>query len=356
MKFRENPIFGRKVFFVNPPFVVEKKLSEWLKDQEYEVYLIKDYRDAKSVLRYYEHAMCFIFIDDGLSLRGWFNFIKSFEEEELLKSIYIGIMAHKTPEASVQKFIMNLKLPGGYVNLGEEPEVALKQLEGILELNGAKGERKFLSLTCNNLEALTGYIAYGSKLYSMSFENISSIGITCSLPPDLAGMLKKGTILNNVALSLGRWSVITECVVLSVNTMGDKIIAVLLFSLNTPAEVKSSIRRFIYDVLNKHLDTILKQSVQDKFNYSAGSPAAEGAIPDFNAPTEDEKAGDAEPAAEGEKKEEPKAEEAAEPVEEVEEVEEAEEIKEEAPAPAAETEAAPAEDAKPAEADDTGEK
>lgn len=287
MRLRENPIFGRKVFFINPPFMIEKKIAEMLKEQEYEVYLIKNYRDAKSVLRYFENAMCFINIDDDLSLKGWYNFIKSFEDDPQLKSIFFGIMALRTPEATVQKFIINLKLPGGYVPLGLETEEVFKRLDGILQLNGAKGERKYLSLSCNNVEALTGYISYGSKLYAMNFENISSIGITCSLPDELARVLAKNTVLDNVSLSLGRWSVITKCVVLSLNTLNDKVIAILIFTRDTPTEVRSSIRKFIYEVLNKHLNSIIDNSPKDNLEYALlGFSASENSVPDYNAPTE----------------------------------------------------------------------
>lgn len=287
MRLRENPIFGRKVFFINPSFVIEKKVSEALKEQEYEVYLIKSYTDAKYILRNFENAMCFINIDNDLSLKAWFNFIRSFEDDPQLKSIFVGIMAVKTPEASVKKFIMNLKLPGGYIPLDLDSEELIKRITGILELNGAKGNRKYLSLTCNNVEALTGYIAYGSKLYAMRFENISSIGITCSLPNDLSQILKKNTILNNVSLSLGRWSVITQCVVLSVNTLNNEIIAVLLFTRETPSEVKTSIRKFIYEVLNRHLYELTKNAPPDNQNYLISS-GGEG-IPDYDAPTEEDK-------------------------------------------------------------------
>ena len=40
----ENPIIGRKVFFVNPPLYVENYLHLELKLHEYEAYIISDYK------------------------------------------------------------------------------------------------------------------------------------------------------------------------------------------------------------------------------------------------------------------------------------------------------------------------
>jgi len=64
MEYRENPMFGRKVFFLNPPLSIENFVVDGLKDEEYEVYIIREYSLAKPVLKHFENAICFIYIDD----------------------------------------------------------------------------------------------------------------------------------------------------------------------------------------------------------------------------------------------------------------------------------------------------
>lgn len=290
MTFRENPVFGRKVFFIDPPYTIEHKVIEKLKEQEYEVYILKDYTFAKSVLRNFENAICFINIKQQLSLKEWYNYIKSFQYDDTLKSVFLGIMASKVPESSIEKFIMNLKLPGGYIGLdGITPEEITKKISGILEINGAKGKRKYLSLTCSKDEALTGYIAHGNKLFTMTFENISSIGISCFLDNDLSKILVKNTLLTNVSLSLGRWSVITQCIVYSINEMNGKTTALLLFAKGTPKETKDSLRKYIYDVLDKKLQQLIKGSTEDNENYFTMTFPSDGQeTPDYNPPTEED--------------------------------------------------------------------
>lgn len=291
MKFRENPVLGRKVFFIDPPFSVEKKVIEWLRDMEYEIYIIKDYAYAKPILKNCENAICFINIDNQLSLKEWFNFIKSFEFEPELKSIFLGIIASKIPETQVSKFIMNLRLPGGYVHVNPNPEDTLKQLSGILEINGAKGNRKVVRLNCDNVNTLNGYIAYGSKLYAMKVENISSIGITCALDKQLSQSLQKNTLLRNVSLSLGRWSIILQCVVISIKSFNDKIIAILFFTADTPRDVKDSIRKFIFDVHTQRIQSFIDNTMKDITDYSLPVVyAGDNVVPDYNAPTDDETA------------------------------------------------------------------
>ena len=114
MESRENPLFGRKIFFIGPSYVTEKYLIDKLRDNEYEVYVLKDYRVAKNVLSSYTDAMCFINIDAGLSYSEWFNFIKSFQDSSILHGVYIGIITEAATWEDKDKFMMNVSLPGGF--------------------------------------------------------------------------------------------------------------------------------------------------------------------------------------------------------------------------------------------------
>lgn len=295
MEFRENPAFGRRIFFINPPFSVEKRIIEWLKALEYEVYIIRDYTGAKNVLRNHENAICFINIDQLLSLKGWYNFIKSFENDPTLKTVFLGIISTHATEAQVSKFLMNLKLPGGYVSLHEEPEALLKKFVGILDINGAKGSRKYVLLDCNGVYTVNGYIAYGTKLYDMHIEEISSVGISCSFDSSIGFVFQKNSILENVSLSLGRFSVITQCVVYEVKTLNGKNIALLLFVKETPKEIKNSIRGYIFDILSKRMNDFIARGTADSVNYENMLPVGDAAaVPDYDAPTEQDVVADGE--------------------------------------------------------------
>ena len=135
MEYRENPMFGRKIFFLNPPLSIENGVAENLKEKEFEVYIIREYTLAKPLLRHYPNAICWIFIDDVLSFDAWYNFIKSFEYDDELKSIFIGILTARAKPKDQETFILNLKLPGGFVRLDQKGEEVTNQLIGILDLN-----------------------------------------------------------------------------------------------------------------------------------------------------------------------------------------------------------------------------
>nr|MCR4947546.1 hypothetical protein [Treponema sp.] len=179
----ENPIIGRKVFFVNPPLYIENYLQPELKQHEYEAYIIKDYKYTKNALRMFPDALCFIFIDDEMSYDGWFNYILSFQQDEKLKTIFVGLMSAMIPQPKREKFMMNLSLPGGFIMLNEVKGAELiKNVIGILELNGAKGKRKYLRLDCDGSITINGYFATQTQLLQVSIANISSVGFTCIFP------------------------------------------------------------------------------------------------------------------------------------------------------------------------------
>ena len=58
----ENPIIGRKIFFVNPPIYVENYLQPELKQHDYEAYIIKDYKYTKNALRRFPDGERFILL------------------------------------------------------------------------------------------------------------------------------------------------------------------------------------------------------------------------------------------------------------------------------------------------------
>ena len=67
MWYRENPIYGRKIFFCNPSLFIEHFIVESLRKDDYEVYVLNDYSLAKPLLMLYPDSMCYFDIDSELS-------------------------------------------------------------------------------------------------------------------------------------------------------------------------------------------------------------------------------------------------------------------------------------------------
>ena len=272
-----NPIIGRKVFFVNPPLYVENYLQPELKQHEYEAYIIKDYKYTKNALRMFPDALCFIFIDDEMSYDGWFNYILSFQQDEKLKTIFVGLMSAMIPQPKREKFMMNLSLPGGFLMLNEIKGAELiKTVIGILELNGAKGKRKYLRLDCDESISINGYFATQTQLLQVSIANISSVGFTCIFPKSYGTVLAKKMIIPSFSITLGRRSIATPSIVFDVKSFdNNNYFAMLLFLKSVGADDRKVIKNFIFEHMEKRLDNLIYANPPDIDDYLGKSALSE---------------------------------------------------------------------------------
>lgn len=280
MEYRENPMFGRRVFFLNPPMSIENYVIENLKKNDYEVYDILDYTCAKAVLRHHENAICFVFIDDVLPLDGWYNFIKSFENDESLKSIFFGVLSVKTKPKDQERFLMSLKLPGGFVMLDKNVEEVYTQIEGILKINGARGVRKCIRLDLRDSNDVNGYFAYGSQLYSFRLVDISALGFAAIAPMKMAGVFKKGSVIPNISITMGRYSFVCTGVCYNTKIVGDQCTVVMLLSNETPKEVRTKIHDFIYESLELQHKILLENALRDMTDYTVRRTISDNEAPE----------------------------------------------------------------------------
>ena len=272
MESRENPIFGRKVFFLNPPLQIENSVLSILKESEYEVYIIRDYRDAKPILAENKDAICFVNVDKQLEMDVWYNFIKSFKYDEKVSSIFLGVISSKIDLTYREKFLMDLKLPGGMILLDEPVNQTALKIEKILEINGAKGRRKYIRLVCKDLENVKGYITVGDKMFFIKINDISSVGFACTYDSAFESLLIKNSVFREVTLELGNdvrtVSMSLPSVVYDKKNINGQNIAVMLFTKEVPSENRAEIRNFIFSVLEKQAEDFMKSFMKDMTDYS----------------------------------------------------------------------------------------
>ncbi len=264
---RENPIFGRKVFFINPPSVVEEHIIGRLKEHNFEVYSIKNYTYAKPLLRHYNDALCFAFIDNGMSIECWFNYIQSFQYEDDLKTIFLGVLSFTARPDVQQNFLMNLKLPGGFVIIDKDIKKTAATIEGILEINGAKGRRQYMRLNLNDNNEVNGYFTQSTLLYSFRLIDISKVGFAALIPASMASNFKPDSFVHNISITMGRYSFVCTIKVHSVKTSGKSIIMVAFFSDNIKEATKQKIHEYIYETLDKEHKHFMTTLVRDNADY-----------------------------------------------------------------------------------------
>lgn len=261
-------MFGRRVFFLNPPLSVENTVLPFLKDLDYEVYVIREYACAKPILKLNENAICFIFIDDELTFDGWFNFIKSFETDDSVKSIFLGVLSLKAKPKDQEHFMMNLKLPGGFVMLEKNMEVSAETIEGILRINGAKGVRKCIRLELKDNNEVNGYFTNGSMLYSFKLVDISSLGFAAVVPAKMGGIFQKGRVIPNVSITMKRYSFVCSIVVFNAKVTGDTCLVVMMLHPETSKVVRKKIHDFVYESLELRHRLVVETIPRDFTDYS----------------------------------------------------------------------------------------
>ena len=269
MEIRENPVFGRKIYFLNPSFVVENYIIDYLKKNEYEVYVLTDFRKAKGILSANEDSMCFVNIDSEMPYAHWYNFMKSFSLSDNLQSIYLGVISEKASWEDKDKFMMNIKLPGGFHLIDRKTPKLLDEFTKVLDVNGAKGRRKFLRLDTRNERDVSGYLASGGKLFSLNIKDISSAGFAVTYKQNIVNLFQKNTLVRNLNISAGRKSMVCSCIVFNtqLNTDGTAM-SVLMLTNENPESTRSYIRDYIFDKNAAKLEFALKAIDKDNSSYT----------------------------------------------------------------------------------------
>lgn len=267
MESRENPLFGRKIFFVCPSFVMEKYLIEYLKKNEYEIYIIKEIRKLKHVLSEFPDSMCFINIDSEYTYSQWFNFMNSVNQSDFLKTIYLGILTEQNDWEAKDKFLMNIKLPGGFT-VFKKDEKALQSFAAILDLNGAKGRRKYLRLDTKGARDVSGYMTFQGKLYSFDFKDISSAGFAIIYKKEIANLFQKNTHVKNLCVSAGNKSMVCSCIVFNTQINPDgTAMSVLMLTNENPESTRTYIQNYIFARNEMKMRDVISKAENDTDSY-----------------------------------------------------------------------------------------
>ncbi|HAH63549.1 MAG TPA: hypothetical protein DCL73_15795 [Treponema sp.] len=281
MESRENPVFGRKVFFLNPVFSTRNAVIGRLIEDEFEVYVIDDYRDAKSVLRAYPDSICFINIDDQLPHEHWLNFIQSCETDPSLESIFLGILSSRINRADRDQFMLKVSIPAGFIMMNEKPEDIIETMEGILNINGAKGRRQYVRANCSSDQDALLLIRSGSKVYKMQLLDISVVGISCILSPQYKDMFQPNSVVRDVFVTLGKKNFTCSVAVYAINSTQQYCKLILLFMQGLPYEAKRLIRSYVTTRLQQTINNLIRGNIRDMTDYS--KPADDAKKPENDA-------------------------------------------------------------------------
>ena len=241
---------GKKVFFLYPHSVIQDELVEQMLDDEYEVYLLRDHAKALRILQQNPDSICFINIDEGLKEKEWEEYVRNLLSGENVSGILVGILSYNSDKDLMQKYLMDVGVPCGYIQLKLGLEESAAIIRKVLIANEARGRRRYVRAVCEHdpLSQVNITTATGTK--TGNIVDISSVGISCSFEED--PLLARNMLLKDMQLVMRGARVKTAGVIFGFREDLMKRYVILFKGLSN--ESKKKIRKYIYSALQQTIE------------------------------------------------------------------------------------------------------
>jgi len=246
-------ITGKKIFILYPHSVIRDELLDILIMAGFESYVIHDHKKAVKLLAKFSDSIMFINIDDGMSEAEWETYIRGIQESPQTKNCHLGILSYNTDQKLMEKYLMKLAVPCGYVQLKLGIKESTRIMLAALEANEARGKRKFIRVSCEDeLIATVNYkgplgLCHGKLL------DISASGIAARF--DNLGNLPMKSLIRGMQLNL-RGSLVLIDAVLMGRRQDNGYIFVFDVTKMKP-EHKLAVFRFIKNKLQHYIDNLI---------------------------------------------------------------------------------------------------
>jgi len=194
--------FDVKVFFLNPHSIMQQDIIGEIVSNEYEAYILYDHIKALKIIKKYKNCLLFINIDSVLSEDEWIVYIKNISFNPETSGVRVGVLSLYDDLQKIEKFVMSLMVPCGYIRLKLGLKECKNILLNVLEANEAKGARRFVRANCKDLLSVFISVKFNNKLTKGFIYDISSVGMACGFRIDSELILQKGTILEDIQLQL----------------------------------------------------------------------------------------------------------------------------------------------------------
>jgi len=251
---QQSGLQGKKIFFLFPHSVIREDMLDVLIMAGYETYTLVDEKKARKLLVKFPDSIMFINIDEHLKENEWEAYIKGLQEDPQTKSSRLGIMSYNQDRALMQKYLMDMAVPCGYIQLKLGIQASIKIMLDALRANEAKGRRQFIRATCaDDPSATMNYKAAGGTIYYGKLLDVSSAGFAARL--EKFGDFPPNSKLREVQLNLRGKLVLTD-VILMGTRKGSKNEWIFLFDPHMQNSHKLEIHRFIKLSLQKYIDTL----------------------------------------------------------------------------------------------------
>jgi hypothetical protein len=245
---------GKKIFLLYPQSVIHQEMLDILIMAGYETYTLTDEKKARKLLAKFSGSIMFINIDEGLKEQEWEVYIRGIMDDDATKGSSLGIMSYNQDRDLMQKYLMEMAIPCGYIQLKLGLQESTKIILAALDANEARGRRKYIRADCeDDPNATLNYKAGGGLPLHGKILDISSAGVAAKFDkfPDLP----PNTALDSVQLKLRGSMVLTDMVFLG-RRKDRHYVLILLFDAKLSQENKLVIHRYIKTCLQRYIDEL----------------------------------------------------------------------------------------------------
>jgi hypothetical protein len=243
---------GKKIFILYPHSVIKDELLDILIMAGFEAYVLHDHNRAAKLLAKFPDSIMFINIDEGMEEPKWEAYIRGIMESPMTKNCRLGILSYNTDQKLMEKYLMQLSVPCGYIQLKLGIKESTQIMLAALEANEARGRRKFIRIACEDeLMATVNY--KGSKeVYQGKLLDISATGIATRF--NTMENLPEKAVIRGMQLNLrGSLALIDAVLMLK---RQNNVYVFLFDTAKMPLEHKLTIFHFIKYKLQQYIDNL----------------------------------------------------------------------------------------------------
>ncbi|MCL1815619.1 MAG: PilZ domain-containing protein [Treponema sp.] len=243
---------GKKIFILYPHSVIKDELLDILIMAGFESYVLFDHKRALKLLLKYPDSIMFINIDEGMSEREWETYVRGIQEDPETKNCRLGILSYNTDQNLMQKYLMDLSVPCGYIQLKLGIKESTKIMLNVLEANEARGKRKYIRAFCENDISATVNIKSPSGIYYGKLLDISAAGVAARF--ETIEKLAPSSVVKEMQFKLRGGLVLADAVF-----MGKRDDQVYIFMFDIPRmnpDHKLIIHRYIKYTLQHYIDNL----------------------------------------------------------------------------------------------------
>jgi len=246
-------VAGKKIFLLYPHSVIRDDMLDVLIMAGYETYTLVDEEKGRKLMIKFPGSIMFINIDEGLKELEWEIYIKDIQQNPKTKDCRLGIMSYNQDKELMQKYLMELAIPCGYIQLKLGLHESTRIILNALEVNEARGRRKCIRANCDDDRSASINFKGDTGMYQGKILDISASGIAARF--EKLASLPLACLLPHVQLRLRGGLVMTNMIYMG-QRQDDKRIYILLFDNKLSEDNKFIIHRYIKQCLQRYVDRL----------------------------------------------------------------------------------------------------